>query len=101
MAASVPVVDRDMALVLPAPAATVADFDVPFFRLMMFLIKAVFAAVPAMLLLTALLWLFGQGLQAAFPQLVKMKIDVQIYSPQSAADFRLPSREPPAQPARR
>ena len=35
-----------------------------------------------------LLWLFGQGLQSFFPQLVKMKIDVQIYSPQSAADFR-------------
>ena len=37
--------------------------------------------------LTMLLWLFGQGLQSFFAQLVKMKIDVQIYSPQSAADF--------------
>ena len=54
----------------------------------MFFIKAVFAAIPALIALIALLWLFGQGLQSYFPQLVKMKIDVQIYSPQSAADFR-------------
>jgi hypothetical protein len=65
---------------LPAPSATVTAFDVPFGKLMKFFIKAVFAAIPAMLLLTALLWLFGQGLQSAFPQLVKMK--VLIYVPQ-------------------
>jgi hypothetical protein len=47
---------------------------------MMFFIKAVFAAIPALLLLTVLLWLFGQGLQSAFPQLLKMKI--LIYVPQ-------------------
>jgi hypothetical protein len=62
-----------------APAATVTDFDVPFAKLMMFFIKAVFAAVPAVLLLIIMLWLFGHGLQAAFPQLVKMKI--LIYMP--------------------
>ena len=55
-------------------------FEVPFGHLMMFFIKAVFAAVPALLLLTVLLWLFGQGLQQAFPQLLKMKI--LIYVPQ-------------------
>lgn len=65
---------------LPAPAATVTAFDVPFGKLMMFFIKAVFAAIPALLLLTVLLWLFGQGLQSAFPQLLKMKI--LIYVPQ-------------------
>ena len=73
---------------MPAPAPTVVDIDVPFVRLTMFFIKAVFAAIPALIALIALLWLFGQGLQSFFPQLVKMKIDVQIYSPQSAADFR-------------
>ena len=65
---------------MPAPAATVTDFDVPFSKLMMFFIKAVFAAVPALLLLTVMLWLFGQGLQQAYPQLLKMKI--LIYVPQ-------------------
>ena len=62
-------------------------------RLMKFFIKAVFAAIPALIVLTALLWLFGQGLQMFFPQLLKMKMDVQIYSPQSAADFRAVGKE--------
>ena len=75
---------------MPAPApATVVDFDVPFAKLAMFFVRAVFAAIPALLVLMALLWVFGQTLQTFFPQLLKMKIDVQIYSPQSAADFRV------------
>jgi hypothetical protein len=88
-AASVPLIEHEGAYgALASPPATVTDIDVPFFRLMTFFIKAVFAAIPALLVLTALLWLLGQGLQSFFPQLLKMKIDVQIYSPQSAADFR-------------
>ena len=88
-AGSVPSIDHDAAYgALASPPATVTDIDVPFLRLMMFFVKAVFAAVPALIVLTALLWLFGQGLQSFFPQLLKMKIDVQIYAPQSAADFR-------------
>jgi hypothetical protein len=63
----------------PAAAATVVDFEVPFARLAMFFIRAVFAAVPALLILTAILWVFGHGLQAFFPQLLKMKI--LIYMP--------------------
>ena len=89
MAASVPSIERDGGYgVLASPPATVTDIDVPFIRLMVFFVKAVFAAIPALIVLTALLWLFGQGLQSFFPQLLKMKIDVQIYAPQSAADFR-------------
>ena len=84
-----PSIEREGAYgALASPPATVTDIDVPFLGLMTFFIKAVFAAVPALLMLTALLWLFGQGLQTVFPQLLKMKIDVQIYAPQSAADFR-------------
>jgi hypothetical protein len=90
-----PQIDREVAYSAPmsAPGSTVTDIDMPFLRLMTFFIKAVFAAIPALIMLTALLWLFGQGLQSFFPQLVKMKIDVQIYSPQSAADFRPAGRE--------
>ena len=73
---------------LASPSATVTAIDVPFIGLMTFFIKAVFAAIPALIVLTVLLWLFGQGLQSFFPQLLKMKIDVQIYAPQSAAGFR-------------
>jgi hypothetical protein len=94
-AVSAPSVDREGAYgALASPPATVTDIDVPFLGLMTFFIKAVFAAIPALIMLTALLWLFGQGLQTFFPQLLKMKIDVQIYAPQSAADFRA-EKSPP------
>ncbi len=45
-----------------------------FFRLMLFFLKAVFAAFPAMIVLAGLLWLGGQALEAAFPELLKAKI---------------------------
>src|SRR5512138_150078 len=81
--------ESDIALEAPrSPPATVVDFDVPITRLAKFFLKAVFAAIPALLALMALLWVLGHTLQMFFPQLVKMKIDVQIYSPQSADDFR-------------
>ena len=82
-AVSAPSIENEGAYgALASPPATVTDIDVPFFRLMTFFIKAVFAAIPALIALTALLWLFGQVLQTVFPQLLKMKIDVQIYAPQ-------------------
>lgn len=55
-------------------AATVTRIKVPFFSLMGFFIKAVFAAIPALLLLIALLYGLGVALQTYFPQLIKMKI---------------------------
>lgn len=79
-ASSAPAVDHDGPYELPAPAATVTAIDVPFARLMAFFLKAVLAAIPALLLLTVLLWLLGQGLQTFFPQLLKLKI--LIYMPQ-------------------
>ena len=62
-----------------APAATIVDFDVPLAKLVMFFVRAVFAAIPALLILMALLWVFGHTLQIFFPQLLKMKI--LIYMP--------------------
>jgi len=55
-------------------AATVTRIKVPFFSLMGFFIKAVFAAIPALLILIAMLYGLGVALQAYFPQLIKMKI---------------------------
>jgi hypothetical protein len=75
-----PALDGGEALALPPPGVAVVDLDVPFARLSTFFIKAVFAAVPALLILTAMLWLFGQALQTFFPQLLKLKI--LIYMPQ-------------------
>lgn len=54
--------------------AAVRRLDVPFVHLMTFFIKAVFAAIPALVILGVLLWLGGFALQTFFPQLVKMKI---------------------------
>ena len=63
----------------PAPGSdvsktTVTRFRVPFFSLMGFFIKAVFAAIPALLILIAMLYGLGLALQQYFPQLIKMKI---------------------------
>lgn len=57
----------------PYPAA-VTRIDVPFLRLVAFFLKAILAAIPALILLTVILWFFGQGLQTYFPELVKMRI---------------------------
>lgn len=66
-------------LALPAPSVTVTAFDVPFARLAAFFMRAAFAAIPALLVVMAFLWVFGQALQTFFPQLLKMKI--LIYMP--------------------
>ncbi len=54
--------------------ASVRAFDVPFSQLVVFLLKAVVAGIPALILLTAILWTFGVILQAVFPEFIKMKI---------------------------
>jgi hypothetical protein len=55
-------------------AAVVTRLQIPFFRLMAFFIKAVFAAIPALILLGAILWGIGQLLKTYFPWLVQMQI---------------------------
>lgn len=57
-----------------APAARVTAFDVPFGHLVVFFLKAALAAIPALLLLGAFLWVVGHLAQTFFPQLVKMQI---------------------------
>lgn len=57
----------------PVPAV-VKQLDIPFFRLMFFFIKAVIAAVPALIVLGAIIWGAGEILQSLFPWLVKMRI---------------------------
>jgi hypothetical protein len=76
MARFAPDLSRDEAIYedrAPGPGA-VERLQIPFFHLMRFCFKAVFAAIPALLLLTVLLWLGGQALSAFFPQLGKMQI---------------------------
>jgi hypothetical protein len=54
--------------------ASVRKIDVPFTDLVLFFLKAVLAAIPALILLTAVLWAFGTILELAFPWLIKTKI---------------------------
>lgn len=54
--------------------ATVARFDVPFGHLMAFFIKAVFAAIPALIILAVLLWVGGAMLKAYYPELIHTQI---------------------------
>jgi hypothetical protein len=58
---------------MPFPAS-VRRFDVPFFHLVTFFLKAVLASIPALILLGAILWGLGAVLESVFPALVKMKI---------------------------
>ena len=67
---------RDDDYDLPAPAATVTSFEVPFVKLMLFLIKVVLAGIPALVLLTAILWGLGVALKTFLPWLVHMKITI-------------------------
>ena len=49
-------------------------FEVPFGHLMMFFIKAVFAAIPALIILGILMWCAGALLKAYYPELIHMQI---------------------------
>ena len=60
----------------PAVPAVVRQFDVPFVSLVMFFLKAVLAAIPALILLGVVIWMVGEILQQLFPWLVKMQIFV-------------------------
>jgi hypothetical protein len=57
----------------PIPAS-VQRFDVPFLRLVAFFLKAALAAIPALILLGVILYFAGKGLEAYYPELVRMKI---------------------------
>ncbi|NOU06436.1 MAG: hypothetical protein HOO99_09660 [Hyphomicrobiaceae bacterium] len=56
------------------PEVSVAQFNVPFVRLVAFFLKAVLAAIPALILLALILWSMGQIAQKYLPWLVKMRI---------------------------
>jgi hypothetical protein len=56
------------------PAATVKRFDVPFMHMMGFYLKAVVAAIPALILLVGISWGMGQLIKIFFPWLLKAQI---------------------------
>lgn len=56
------------------PQVSVARFEVPFLKMVTFYLKAVVAAIPALILLMMILWAIGQVAQTFLPWLVKMRI---------------------------
>lgn len=56
---------------------TVTRLNVPFANLVAFFMKAVFAALPALIVLMVVLWTIGEVLQRYFPWLLKMRILIQ------------------------
>ena len=61
----------------PEPA-TVTRLDIPFGHLVGFFLKAVIAAIPALILLLAILWGIGEILTATFPELIKMQVLIRM-----------------------
>ncbi|MEM9030342.1 MAG: hypothetical protein AAGC70_18440 [Pseudomonadota bacterium] len=65
-----------------ADEVVVTDINIPFLRLMAFLIKATLAAIPALIILTLLLIGVGQALKAYFPSLRQAVVTIEIKSPE-------------------
>lgn len=77
-------------------SGVVSRLEVPFFHLVGFFLKAVFAAIPAILLLAALLWLGGKALQTFFPGLGRMQIHIQFVGGDTPAASRPAGTPSPA-----
>jgi hypothetical protein len=58
--------------------ASVKRLDVPFLRLVAFFLKAVLAAIPAIILLGAILWGMGALLKTFFPWLVQAEFIIRL-----------------------
>jgi hypothetical protein len=68
---------RELAAASAAPA-TVVRFEVPFTHLTLFFIKAVVAAIPALILLGVLLWYAGLALKTFYPALIHTEVIIRI-----------------------
>ena len=85
----------DSASLYPVPGSgTVNRLEIPFFHLVWFFVKAVFAAIPALLLLSALLFAGGQVLKRFYPELRHFEIIVKSADTEPAV--RDAVRAPPA-----
>lgn len=63
---------------LAGGGGVVTGFDVPFLHLVRFFIKAVFAAVPALIILGVMLWFAGAALKSAYPGLVHTEVVIRV-----------------------
>lgn len=85
----------------PHPPGVVNRFEVPFGHLVLFFLKAVVAGIPALLLLTALLYAGGQALKAFLPGFRHFEIVVRTPEPTPVAQGKAePAAGKAAEPAR-
>ncbi len=82
----------------PGHGGTVTRFEVPFLHLVAFFMKAVLAAIPALVMLTALLFAGGKVLESYFPALRHFEIKIQ---PIQAEVATPPAVAKPAAPAKK
>lgn len=61
-----------------AGSAVVTDVQIPFLRLVVFLMKVALACIPALLIVAMLLWGIAEVVGAIFPNLVKLKIMIHV-----------------------
>ena len=59
-------------------SSIVTDVQIPFLRLVVFLMKVALACIPALLIVAVLLWGIAEVIGALFPSLVKLKIMIQV-----------------------
>jgi hypothetical protein len=64
------------AYAVPGEPGVVTALKIPFFRLVFFFIKAVFAAIPALILMGIMLWAAGEVLRAYRPDLIQWQLVV-------------------------
>ena len=81
-----------------SPSGVVTRFEVPFLHLMVFFLKAVLAAIPALVMLTALLFAGGKVLESYFPALRHFEIKIQPIQAEVAAP---PVAAKPGAPAKK
>jgi len=82
----------------PGHGGTVTRFEVPFLHLMAFFMKAVLAAIPALVMLTMLLFAGGKVLESYFPALRHFEIKIQpiqaeVASPPATATKSSPAKK--------
>ena len=63
---------------LHSAGAVVTDIKIPFWRLVVLLMKVALACIPALLIVAVMLWGIAEVVGALFPNLVKMKILIQV-----------------------
>ena len=61
---------------LQAVDGVVTDIKIPFWRLVVFLMKVALACIPALLIVAVLLYGIAEVVGALFPQLIKLKITI-------------------------